>query len=249
MSDLSEKAAQGGPAEAERRRGSGAMFDGIAARYDLLNRVMSLGLDQAWRRKTIDELGLSGPARALDLATGTGDLALLIAERHPEARVIGVDPSGGMLDVASKKVQKAGLEGRIELRLGDAQHLEIEDASVDAISMAFGIRNVPDRPKALREMARVTRRGGRIAILELCEPTTGALRALARLHIRSIVPRIGAAISGAAEYRYLQESIAAFPPPDVFAATMREAGLDVLRVQPLTFGVVCIFTATPREGG
>lgn len=235
------------PAEkSSRPRGSGAMFDGIAERYDMLNRILSLGLDQAWRRKTVRALDLKPGMLALDLATGTGDLALLIAREHPGARVLGIDPSGGMLDVGAKKVKEAGLEDRIELRMGDAQRLELEDRSVDAISMAFGIRNVPDRPKALREMARVTKKGGRIAILELSEPKNGLLGSLARFHIRTLVPRIGGAISGAAEYRYLQESIAAFPPPEAFAAFMSDAGLDVLQVLPLSFGVVCLFVATPR---
>jgi demethylmenaquinone methyltransferase / 2-methoxy-6-polyprenyl-1,4-benzoquinol methylase len=231
------------------RRGSGEMFDSIAERYDVLNRVLSLGLDQAWRRRTMSELAIEPGTTALDLATGTGDLAILIAGEHPGARVIGVDPSSRMLDVAAKKVARAGLEGQIDLRLGDAQRIDLEDASVDAISMAFGIRNVPDRPRALREMARVTKKGGRIAILELSEPKSGVLSRLARFHIRSVVPRIGAAISGAAEYRYLQESIAAFPPPGEFAAIMSEAGLEVIRVLPLTFGVVCLFVATPRGEG
>jgi demethylmenaquinone methyltransferase/2-methoxy-6-polyprenyl-1,4-benzoquinol methylase len=111
--------------------------------------------------------------------------------------------------------------------------------------MAFGIRNVPDRPRALREMARVTKEGGRIAILELSEPRKGALAALARFHIHQVVPRIGGALSGASEYGYLQRSIAAFPPPDEFAAMMREAGLRVLEVSPLTMGVVCLFVGTP----
>ena len=134
----------------------------------------------------------------------------------------------------------------LDLLSGDAQTLPYEDRSFDGICMAFGIRNVPDRNRALREMARVTRPGARIAILELSEPRNGVLSKLARFHIRSVVPRLGAAISGAAEYRYLQESIAAFPPPDEFASIMSDSGLDVIRVLPLTFGVVCLFVATPR---
>lgn len=242
----SEASRQGTAGEGT-RRGSGEMFDGIAERYDMLNRILSLGMDQGWRRRTVRELSLKPGGVALDLATGTGDLALLIARESPETRVIGVDPSRGMLDVAVRKAREAGLEGRVDLRVGDAQRLDLEDASVDAVSMAFGIRNVPDRPKALREMARVTRPGGRIAILELSEPRAGLMSKLARFHIHTVVPRLGAAISGASEYRYLQESIAAFPPPDAFAAMMSDAGLTVLTVAPLTFGVVCLFVATPAR--
>jgi demethylmenaquinone methyltransferase/2-methoxy-6-polyprenyl-1,4-benzoquinol methylase len=230
------------------------MFDGIAERYDVLNRILSLGMDQGWRRKTAHELSLRPGATALDLATGTGDLALLIARENPDVRVIGIDPSSKMLEVAGRKAREEGLEGRVDLRVGDAQALELEDGSVDAVCIAFGIRNVPDRAKALREMARVTRDGGRIAVLELSEPRAGIMSKLARFHIRKVVPRIGGVISGAAEYRYLQESIAAFPPPDAFASMMGEAGLRVLRVEPLTFGVVCLFVAEPdpaiaRRGG
>jgi demethylmenaquinone methyltransferase/2-methoxy-6-polyprenyl-1,4-benzoquinol methylase len=226
------------------RAGSGEMFDAIARRYDLLNRIMSLGLDQGWRKKTVRALDLGPDATVLDLATGTGDLALLIAREHPSALVIAVDPSHGMLDVAAGKIGQAG--ARIELRLGDAQALDLPDRSIDAVTMAFGIRNVPDRPRALREMARVLKPGGRVAILELSEPRQGALAALARFHIHEVVPRVGAAISGAREYSYLQRSIAVFPPPSEFGALMEEAGLSVLSIAPLTFGAVCLFVGTPR---
>lgn len=227
------------------RPGSGEMFDAIAPRYDLLNRLISLGLDQGWRRRTVDALALRDGATALDLATGTGDLAIMIAKRAPGAKVIGSDPSRGMLDVATVKGRAIG--DRISFTVGDAQAIDLPDASVDAVSMAFGIRNVPDRPRALREMARVTKPGGRIAILELSEPRRGPLAAIARFHIHTVVPRLGGALSGKREYAYLQRSIAAFPPPEVFAETMREAGLDVIEVAPMTFGAVCLFVATPRR--
>ncbi|MFT3770857.1 MAG: bifunctional demethylmenaquinone methyltransferase/2-methoxy-6-polyprenyl-1,4-benzoquinol methylase UbiE [Minicystis sp.] len=227
------------------RPGSGEMFDAIAPRYDLLNRLISLGLDQGWRKKTVAAMSLKAGGTALDLATGTGDLALMIARTHPEVKVLGTDPSRGMLDVAVQKGKAIG--DRIAFSQGDAQAIDLPDASVDAVSMAFGIRNVEDRPRALREMARVTRPGGRIAILELSEPRRGPLAVLARFHIHQVVPRLGGALSGASEYGYLQRSIAAFPPPDEFAAVMEGAGLEVLEVAPLTFGVVCLFVATPRR--
>lgn len=232
------------------RAGSGEMFDSIAERYDLLNRIISLGLDQGWRKRTVAALGLANKvdATVLDLATGTGDLALQIARTHPTAKVIGTDPSRGMLDVAERKARSA--RSKVALRVGDAQAIDLADGSVDAVSIAFGIRNVPDRSKALREMARVTRAGGRIAILELSEPRQGTLAKLARFHIHEVVPRVGALISGGGgEYAYLQRSIAAFPSPDAFAAQMSEAGIDVLEVAPLTFGVVCLFVGTPRVDG
>lgn len=231
------------------RGGSGRMFDAIADRYDMVNRVLSLGMDQSWRRRAVRSLSLGDGegATVLDLATGTADLALLIARMVPAAKILGIDPSVGMLSVGHMKVAAAGLAERIELREGDAESLDLPDASVSAITMAFGIRNVPDRAKALREMARVTRPGGHIAILELAEPRKGPMGALARFYVNGIVPRIGGALSGKQEYRYLQQSIAAFPPAEEFADLMRNAGLTVTEVTPLMFGAAVLFVATPAS--
>jgi len=231
------------------RFGSGAMFDAIAPRYDLLNRLISLGVDQRWRRLTVESLRLAEGARVLDLATGTADLAIQIARRHPSTQLVGLDPSSGMLTIGRTKVERGGLADRLTLVEGDAQALPFPDASFDGVCMAFGIRNVQDRPCALREMARVTRPGGRIAILELSEPRGGLMGALARFHVHTVVPAMGALLSGKREYRYLQESIARFPPPEEFAAIMREAGLDEVEARPLTFGVCCLFTATATGPG
>ena len=227
--------------------GSGAMFDRIAARYDAMNRVLSFGLDRGWRRRTVRALELGARPRVLDLATGTGDLAVDIARRHPDATVVGLDPSQQMLAIAQGKLSKRGLADRVTLVRGDAQHLPYRDHEMDAATIAFGIRNVPDRPAALREMARVVRPGGRIAILELGEPRQGLLARAARFHTRHVVPRLGALLSGAREYRYLQRSIAAFPPSAEFAQVMAQAGLRVIEVVPLTFGVCTLYVATPAE--
>ena len=235
----------GGP-DGQARAGSGAMFDGIAPRYDLLNRVLSFGLDERWRRQTVAALQLGREARVLDLATGTADLAIRISRQYSDSTVTGVDPSAGMLAIGRDKVARVGVSERVELVVGDAQALPHPDDSFDGVCMAFGIRNVPDRPRALAEMARVTRPGGRVAILELSEPHSGLLGPLARFHIRVLVPRIGALLSGSREYRYLQRSIAAFPPPERFARIMADAGLQVVRVAPLTFGVCHLYVATPR---
>jgi demethylmenaquinone methyltransferase / 2-methoxy-6-polyprenyl-1,4-benzoquinol methylase len=228
------------------RGGSGQMFDAIASRYDLLNRVISLGVDQRWRRATVRALELPTNGKALDLATGTADLAILTANLRKDVTVMGLDPSRNMLAVGQTKLDAKNLATRIALVEGDAERLPFEAASYDGVTMAFGIRNVPDRAAALREMARVTKPGGRVCILELADPKRGALAAMARFHIHTVVPWLGSILSGAREYRYLHESIAAFPSPEQFADLMRANGLDVLEVRPFTFGVVTLYVATPK---
>ena len=230
---------------AEIRPGSGAMFDRIARRYDLVNRVLSMGIDRAWRRRAARALGDAG--RVLDLATGTADLAIAVARALPAARVVGSDPSEGMIAIGRDKLVALGLADRVELGMGDAQELPFADRSFDGVTIAFGIRNVPDRPRALAEMARVTRDGGRIVILELTEPRGGLIAPLARFHVHWLVPRLGALLSGAQEYRYLEKSIAKFPSAEEFAGVMESAGLRMVAVEPLTFGVAHLFIAEPAR--
>lgn len=226
--------------------GSGAMFDAIAARYDLMNRLLSFGIDQRWRSKTARALALTKGARVLDLATGTADLALRVAREEATCHVVGLDPSANMLEVGRRKVQRQQLSERVELIQGDAQSLPFPDRSFDGVCIAFGIRNVPDRPRALREMARVTRSGGRIAILELSEPDGGLLAPFARFHVHTLVPTLGALLSGAREYRYLQRSIAAFPKAAEFSRVMASAGIEPVSLTSLTFGVCHLYVGTPR---
>lgn len=229
------------------RGGSGAMFDTIARRYDLLNRMTSFGLDRRWRERMVESLALPANAEVLDLATGTADVALAICDRHPDAQVVGVDPSPGMLDVGREKVAAAGYAAAIRLEVGDACDLASADHRFDAATIAFGIRNVPDRPAALREMARVVKPGGRVAILELTEPRRGILARLARIHIHRIVPALGTLVAGNRQgqvaYRYLESSIAAFPAPGEFAEMMNACGLEVEEVRPLSLGAVHLFVA------
>lgn len=227
--------------------GSGQMFDRIARRYDFMNRVLSLGLDKGWRRRTVKSLNLGDRPRVLDVATGTGDLAIDIARARPLARVIGLDPSEAMLAIAGEKLAKKRLADRVSLVVGDAQKLPYKDCEMDAATIAFGIRNVPDRLAGLRELARVVRPGGRVAVLELGMPRGGLLSRAASIHTRYVVPRLGALLSGAREYKYLQSSIAAFPPNEEFVAMMKQAGLHVVEVVPLAFGACTLFVATPVE--
>ncbi len=231
------------------RPGSGAMFDGIAARYDLLNRLISLGLDRGWRRALVEALAPAAPARVLDLATGTGDVALALARRFAGARVFGLDPSPRMLALAPAKVARAGVAARCRWLLGDAQRLPFPARSFDGVTIAFGIRNVPDRDAALAEMARVTRPGGVVAVLELSEPRRGLLAPLARLHVHRLVPGLGALLSGSREYAYLARSIAAFPAPEEFAARLEAAGLEAVAARPLTFGTVHLYTGRVPDPG
>jgi demethylmenaquinone methyltransferase/2-methoxy-6-polyprenyl-1,4-benzoquinol methylase len=220
------------PTEA-RANGSGAMFDAIADRYDLLNGVMSAGIDRTWRRATVSALEIAPGQRVLDVATGTGALAFELA-RHG-ASVTGIDPSSRMLELAARKLD--GRPADVRFMPGYAEALPFSDGEFDAACIAFGIRNASDRGRALCEMVRVVRAGGRIAVLELSQPTT----APARLWVRHVLPRIGALLSGRAAYQYLSDSIAAFPPPEEFAAAMALAGIADVRAQRLTLGACVLF--------
>lgn len=222
--------------------GSGSMFDRIAHRYDLLNRLMSFGIDRRWRRRLLRAMPSTG--RILDVATGTADIALALAARAPDADITGLDPSANMLAIGREKVIRARLAERVHLIEGDAQAMPFPDDHFAGSCIAFGIRNVPDRLAGLREMARVTAAGGPVAVLELSEPTGGPMASLARLHVHHIVPRLGALLSGDREYRYLQRSIQAFPPADDFVALMRDAGLRDPIAHRLTFGTAHLYLAT-----
>jgi demethylmenaquinone methyltransferase/2-methoxy-6-polyprenyl-1,4-benzoquinol methylase len=215
------------------------MFDQIARRYDLLNRVISLGLDQSWRTKLINALPREG--ELLDVATGTADVALSIAQRAPKSTLVGLDPSVGMLNVGREKVERRGLQERVTLDVGDALAMPYADNRFEGCCVAFGIRNFPDRLQGLKEMARVTKPGGPVAILELSEPRGGVLAPFTRFHVHHVVPRLGALLSGNKEYRYLQRSVAAFPPPEQFKGLMEEAGLRDVEVSRMTFGVAHLY--------
>jgi demethylmenaquinone methyltransferase/2-methoxy-6-polyprenyl-1,4-benzoquinol methylase len=220
--------------------GSGAMFDRIADRYDLVNSLASFGLHGPWRRALVRALGpIDG--LVVDVATGTADVALALARANPPARVLGIDPSSGMLAEGRRKVAGAGLDDRIDLREGVAERLPVATGAAAACTCAFGIRNVGDRGAALAEMARITRAGGLVAILELGMPARGPAAVLARMHVRSIVPRLGGLFADPAAYDYLQRSIAAFPEPEAFAAHMAEAGLEPAAVRTFAFGAAHLY--------
>ena len=210
------------------------MFDAIAPRYDVLNRVLSARVDVAWRRRAVRALQVKAGDRVLDLATGTGDL--LLEELSAGAvRSVGVDLSFGMLRLVRPKLSNAAYRDA-RVCQGDAERLPFGDSHFDGASIAFGIRNVLDRAQGVREMRRVVKPGGRVAVLEFHE-TTGVIGALFRVYLNHVVPRIGALVSSREAYSYLPKSVANFETPADFAALMRRAGLKEVESQPLTFGI------------
>ena len=202
--------------------GSGEMFDLIATRYDLVNRVLALRMDVKWRKVMVQKIKEQVPpnAKLLDIATGTADVALLLAEAMPLATVLGKDPSNNMLNIGRDKVKDLDLQTRITLEYGDAQDFSaIEESSFDGATMSFGIRNVPDRQKALCEIHRVLKPNAIFCILEFSEPekSAGIMGFFARLFIRHVVPIVGGILSGKPkEYLHLQNSIKDFPSPTEF---------------------------------
>ena len=218
------------------------MFDAIAARYDLLNRVLSGGFDQRWRARAVKALRLQNTDCVLDLCTGTADVALAAA---PAAgRVIGVDFSHEMLRLGLNKVRARGLGRRITLARGDAMCLPLGSAMVDAAVISFGIRNVQAPEVALRELARVLRPDGRLAILEFGLPTSRPFRALYLWYSSRLLPAVGRLISRhASAYEYLPESVSRFPPPEAFGRLLQANGFPHVEIVPLTLGIVYLYIA------
>ena len=221
------------------------MFDAIAERYDLLNHLLSAGLDVAWRRKAINALALTGREVVLDVCTGTADLAIAAATGQRRAkRVIGVDFSGAMLQIAKAKVARLTGASAISVVRGDATRIPLADASVDASTIAFGIRNVERPSAACREMARVLRPGGRLVVLEFSLPRTAIVRGAYLWYFRNILPLVGRMISKhPTAYTYLPDSVQTFSSPEAFLNELRGAGFGTVRATPLTFGVVQMFVA------
>jgi len=224
------------------------MFDAIAPRYDLLNHLLSAGIDRRWRAAAIRSLRLTGRETLLDVCCGTGDVAL--AGRRggrsgpPAARVLGVDFSAAMLALGWQKVKTARESDHIALVRGDAMRLPAKDRSVDAVTVAFGIRNVQRPAVACAEMARVLRPGGRLAILEFGVPRIPGIKPLYLWYFTHVLPLIGRAVSGhTAAYSYLPASVGTFAPPSEFVQTLRDAGFSDVRADSMTFGIVYLYTA------
>lgn len=220
------------------------MFDAIAERYDVLNHLLSAGIDRRWRLAAIRSLELSGRERVLDVCTGTADLAIAARTAAPHAaRVVGVDFAGAMLRIGRDKLLRGGLADRVTLIQGDAARLPIRDGSVDGVTVAFGIRNVERMELACAEMYRVLAPEGRLAILEFAMPRTPVIGRVYRWYFTRVLPRIGRAIARHDAYGYLPASVDAFPPPEEFVKVLQQSGFVRIQAKPLTLGIVYLYTA------
>jgi len=220
------------------------MFDAIAGRYDFLNHLLSAGIDRRWRRRAIASLTLTGCERVLDLCTGTADLAIAARTASPgAARVVGVDFAGEMLRVGRAKLAARALDGSVTLVRGDATRVPLADRSVQAATVAFGLRNVEHTAAACAEMCRVLAPGGRFAILEFAVPRTPGLRGVYLWYFEHVLPRIGRLVSRhSAAYEYLPASVGAFASPDEVVTLLRQAGFQDVTARSLTFGIVFLYT-------
>jgi demethylmenaquinone methyltransferase / 2-methoxy-6-polyprenyl-1,4-benzoquinol methylase len=234
--------------EAGKRQQVAAMFDRIAPRYDLLNRVLSAGIDTRWRRRAVDmlaralEAGGTPPAgaRLLDVATGTADLALDAARLAP-VEIVGVDPSEGMLELGRKKVRQRGLEDVVRLEVGASEALPFEDDSFDGALVAFGVRNFEDRLAGLGDIARVLKPGAPLVVLEFSEPR-GPIAPAFGFYFRKVLPRIGGIVSGdSGAYTYLHDSVQVFPDGQAFLDEMAASGFSPERTERLTFGIASLY--------
>jgi len=224
-----------------------SLFDGIAPRYDLLNHLLSAGIDRRWRRRAVEQLRDLRPRAILDVATGTGDLALEASRLQPE-EIIGVDLSPRMLERARAKVARRGLARLITLQQGEAEALPFGDGRFDGVLVAFGVRNFERLDQGLREIHRVLRPGGKLVVLEFSHPHRFPFRQLYFFYFRRILPRLGRALSGHAEaYSYLPDTVMAFPEGEAFVRILSEAGFERPTLQTLSAGVASIYTGQKAQ--
>lgn len=217
------------------------MFDYIAPHYDGANRILSLGLDHKWRSHAVKRLDVCADHLYLDVGCGTGDISFEILRQNPKAQIIGIDPSLGMLEVGWKKIRRYGIESQVSFREGDCLDLQFPDDTFDGAITVFCIRNVPDHRRALSQMLRVLKPGAKLVIMELTEPLGPIMKPLFRVYSRTAMPLITKIMSSVSAYKYLSDSMAAFPKPDEIKGMMVEAGMTEVRYKQITGGIVTVF--------
>jgi len=239
-------------ATSQKARAVERMFSSIASRYDLLNHLLSLGLDIRWRNQAVAAFtdGVNG-RKILDVACGTGDLALALARAGDDSTMVtGGDFSNGMLAIAQEKVARAGLAGRLSLEFLDALNIGHKDGCFDGVTCAFGVRNFAGLDRGLAEMTRILRPGGRMVILEFTTPSNRVIAAVYRLYFTRVLPFIGGLISGnRGAYEYLPDTVYKFPTPDQLSARLAALGLRDVKFTPLTFGICGIHTGVKQTLG
>lgn len=218
------------------------MFDKIAFRYDFLNRLLSIGIDIKWRKAAIARLAKSQPQKILDVATGTGDVAIMSYKMLHPKQIIGIDISEGMLKIGQEKIEKEGLHEFITLQKGDSENLPFEDNSFDAITVAFGVRNFQHLEKGISEMYRTLRPGGKLVVIEFSRPKQKLVKAAYGFYMKAITPNVGKAVSKNKEaYQYLNASALIFPERNDFVKVLNNTGFKNTLYKPMTLGVCCIY--------
>ena len=217
------------------------MFNNISKRYDFLNHLLSMGIDKGWRRKVVNLVRKANTTNVLDVATGTGDLAIAL-KKGTQAKVTGLDISAGMLKVGREKIAKKALN--IDMVLGDGENLPFEDNSFDAVTVAFGVRNFENLEKGLKDIKRVIKPGGQIVVLEFSQPEKAPFKQLYNFYFKNILPGIGKLVSkDARAYTYLPESVQAFPYGEAFKQVLTNCGFASATTKPVTMGIASIYTA------
>lgn len=225
------------------------IFSTITERYDLLNHVLSMGIDMYWRRFTAKKMRFFKTFRLLDAATGTGDIAICAGATHPGISITGLDFAWNMLKAGRRKISRKGHSQKIVLVQGDAMSLPFSNNTFDVVSIAFGIRNIPDREAAVKEMIRVLVPGGRVMVLEMTFARHSFFRKAIRFYLNRILPFIAGKITAnPGAYHYLADSIMNFPSPAEFAGSLERLGLREVSIYPLTFGITCLYIGLKPEG-
>jgi demethylmenaquinone methyltransferase / 2-methoxy-6-polyprenyl-1,4-benzoquinol methylase len=220
------------------------MFNNIAGKYDFLNHILSMGIDKGWRKKAIKSIATINPKNILDVATGTGDLAIAAATQIGESNITGIDIAAQMLEIGKEKIATRNMNNRIKMRVADSEALPFDNNQFDAVTCAYGVRNFEHLEKGLAEMSRVMRTGGRVAILEFSKPKGFPVKHIFAVYFKYILPLFGKCVSKhSTAYTYLPESVMAFPEGQDFCNILNNCGFKNAAAHPLTFGITTLYTA------